>query len=85
MFKQRIIVGRVVRWKMITTDASLSGWGALCNGRLAFGVWSRGVHGGPGPNPTQVNLTLCVIQCRYNTESIGEHLVMISSNLKNCL
>lgn len=33
-------MGRVVRYKVIATDVSLSSWGASCDGRLAFGVWS---------------------------------------------
>jgi hypothetical protein len=40
MFEQGSALGRVVRRVVVTTDASLSGWGALCDGRPAFGTWT---------------------------------------------
>ncbi len=40
MYKQGTAMGRVVRRIVVTMDASLSGWGALCDGRPAFGVWA---------------------------------------------
>ncbi len=33
-------MGVICRRKMITTDASLSGWGTVFDGRLAYSVWS---------------------------------------------
>ncbi|KAL0185623.1 hypothetical protein M9458_017293, partial [Cirrhinus mrigala] len=41
MYEQGTAMGRVVRRTVVTTDASLSGWGPLCDGRPAFGVWAR--------------------------------------------
>lgn len=40
IFEQGAAMGRVVRRVVVTTDASLSGWGALCDGRPAFGTWA---------------------------------------------
>lgn len=36
MYEQRVSIGRVVRRKVVTTNASLMVWGALCDGRLAY-------------------------------------------------
>ncbi len=33
-------MGVICHRQMITTDASLSGWGAVFEGRMAYGVWS---------------------------------------------
>ncbi|KAL0201521.1 hypothetical protein M9458_004708, partial [Cirrhinus mrigala] len=41
MFEQGVSMGRVVSRKIVTTDASLTGWGALCEGRPAYGTWTR--------------------------------------------
>ncbi|KAI2666671.1 Transposon Ty3-G Gag-Pol polyprotein [Labeo rohita] len=41
MFEQGVSMGRVVSRKTVTTDASLTGWGALCEGRPAYGTWTR--------------------------------------------
>ncbi|KAI2653070.1 Transposon Ty3-I Gag-Pol polyprotein [Labeo rohita] len=41
MFEQGVSMGRVVSKKIVTTDASLMGWGALCKGRPAYGTWTR--------------------------------------------
>ncbi len=34
-------LGMFCRRKVISTDASNLGWGALCDGKLAFGLWSK--------------------------------------------
>lgn len=39
MFEQGVQMGRVVSRKVVTTDVSLTGWGALCDGEPAFGTW----------------------------------------------
>ncbi len=41
MYEQGAAMGREVRWIAGTMDMSLSGWGALCNGKPAFGMWAR--------------------------------------------
>ncbi len=40
MFEQGVSMGRVISRKIVTTDASLTGWGALCDGRPAYGTWT---------------------------------------------
>ena len=42
---QGVRVGAVISRKVITTDASLKGWGALHEGRAASGVWAPGLQG----------------------------------------
>ncbi|KAL0176731.1 hypothetical protein M9458_029061, partial [Cirrhinus mrigala] len=40
-------LGMVCRRKVVTTDVSNTGWGALCNGKPAFGLWTKaeaGIH-----------------------------------------
>ncbi|KAL0183525.1 hypothetical protein M9458_019221, partial [Cirrhinus mrigala] len=40
-------LGIVCRRKVVTTDASNTGWGALCYGKPAFGLWTKaeaGIH-----------------------------------------
>ncbi len=39
-FKQGVTMGMILRRKVVSTDASNTGWGALCEGRPAFGSWS---------------------------------------------
>ncbi len=39
-FKQGVMMGMVYRRKVVLTDASNTGWGALCKGNLTFGSWS---------------------------------------------
>ncbi|XP_016333453.1 uncharacterized protein LOC107681650 [Sinocyclocheilus anshuiensis] len=39
-FKQGVPLGMMHKRKVIFTDASNTGWGALCDGRPAFGAWS---------------------------------------------
>ncbi len=37
----RRFLGMVYRRKVVSTDASNLGWGALCDSKLAFGLWSK--------------------------------------------
>ncbi|KAL0148359.1 hypothetical protein M9458_056339, partial [Cirrhinus mrigala] len=38
-------LGVVCRRKVVTTEASNTGWGALCDGKLAFGLWTKAQEG----------------------------------------
>lgn len=40
MYKQGMAMGRVTRRIVVTTDTSLTGWAALCDGRPASGAWT---------------------------------------------
>ncbi len=45
--KQDVILDTSHRRKVVMTDASNKGWGALCEGKLTFGLWSEkesGLH-----------------------------------------
>ncbi len=45
--KQGMILNTAHRRKVVMTDASIKGWGALCEGKLTFGLWSEeesGLH-----------------------------------------
>ncbi len=39
--KQGMILDTAHRRKVVTTDASNKGWGALCEGKPTFGLWSE--------------------------------------------
>ncbi len=41
LYRQGVCIGQVIRRKNVTTDASSTGWGAVCDGRPAFGTWSE--------------------------------------------
>lgn len=39
--KQGVPLGMVYRSKIVSTDASNMDWGALCDSKQAFGLWSK--------------------------------------------
>ncbi len=41
LYRRGVLIGQGIRRKNVTTDASSTGWGALCGGRPAFGTWSE--------------------------------------------
>ncbi|KAI2647602.1 ORF V: Enzymatic polyprotein [Labeo rohita] len=41
LYCQGVPIGQVIRRKTVTTDASSTGWGAVCDGRPAFGTWTE--------------------------------------------
>lgn len=40
MYERGVSMDRVISRKVVTMDASLTGWGALCDGRSACGTWT---------------------------------------------
>ncbi len=41
LYCRGVLIGQVIRRKNVTTDASSTGWGVVCDGRPAFGTWSE--------------------------------------------
>ncbi len=41
LYRRGVHIGQVIRRKNVTTDASSTGWGAICDGRPAFGTCSE--------------------------------------------
>ncbi len=41
LYRRGVCIGQVIRRKNAMTDASSTGWGAVCDGRPAFGTWSE--------------------------------------------
>ncbi len=41
LYRRGVRIGQVIRRKNVTTDASSTGWGAVCDGKPAFGTWSE--------------------------------------------
>ncbi|KAI2644176.1 Protein P [Labeo rohita] len=41
LYRQSVPIGQVIRRKTVRTDALSTGWGAVCDGRPAFGTWTE--------------------------------------------
>ncbi|KAL0185441.1 hypothetical protein M9458_021138, partial [Cirrhinus mrigala] len=71
--------GMVCRRKVVMTDASNTGWGALCDGNPAFGLWTKaeaGIH---------INCLEMLAVCRalhfFLTDLKGHHVLVRSDNM----
>ncbi len=78
--KQRVILDTVHRRKVVRTDAYNKGWGALCEGKLIFGLWSEeesGLH-------FNCLKMLAVCQaCQFFLPDIRGHHVLVHSDSRS--
>ncbi|KAI2647798.1 hypothetical protein H4Q32_031262 [Labeo rohita] len=65
--------------KVVTTDASNKGWGALCDGNPAFGLWSKTEEG------FHINclemLAVCHALCAFLPDLKGHHVLIRSDSM----
>ncbi|KAL0172890.1 hypothetical protein M9458_033201, partial [Cirrhinus mrigala] len=70
-------LGMVCRRKVVTADASNTGWGALCDGKPAFGLWTKAEAG------THINCLEMLAVCRalhYFLPDLKGHDVLVRSD-----
>ncbi len=76
--KQGVILDTVRRRKVVTTDVSNKGWGALCEGKPTFALWSEEESG------LHINCLEMLAACQacqfFLTDIRGYHLLMRSDN-----
>ncbi len=74
-----VAMGLVHTRKVFTTDASNTGWGALCEGKLTFGHWSKTESG------FHINCLEMLAVCRacqfFLPDLIGRHVLIRSDNM----
>ncbi len=74
-----VAMGLVHNRKVVTTDASNSGWGALCEGKPTFGHWSKTESG------FYINCLEMLAVCRacqfFLPDLIGRHVLIRSDNM----
>ncbi len=78
--KQGVILDTAHRRKVVTTDASNKGWGALCEGKPTFGLWSEDESG------LHINFLemLAVCQaCQFFLPDIRGHHVLVRSDSRS--
>ncbi len=78
--KQGMILDTVHRRKVVTTEASNKGWGALCEGKPTFGLWSEeesGLH----INCLEM-LAVCH-GCQFFLPDIRGHNVLVRSDSRS--
>ncbi len=78
--KRGMILDIAHRRKVVTTDASNKGWGALCEGKPSFGLWSEKESG------LHINCLemLAVCQpCQFFLPYIQRHHVLIRSDSRS--
>ncbi len=77
--KKGVAMGLVHSRKVVTTDASNTGWGALCEGKPTFGHWSKAEKG------FHINCLEMLAVCRacqfFLTDLIGRHVLIRSDNM----
>ncbi|KAL0152267.1 hypothetical protein M9458_051990, partial [Cirrhinus mrigala] len=78
-YKRGVPLGLVCRRKVVTTDASNRGWGALCDGSPAFGLWSKAEEG------FHINclemLAVCHALCAFLPDLKGHHVLVCSDSM----
>ncbi len=78
--KRGLILNTAHRWKIVTTDASNKGCGAMCEGKPTFGLWSEEESG------LHINCLemLAVCQaCQFFLPYIWVHHVLIRSDSRS--
>ncbi len=77
--KKGVAMGLVHTRKVVTTDASNTGWGALYEGKLTFGHWSKAESG------FHINCLEMLAVCRacqfFLPDLIGRHVLIRSDNM----
>ncbi len=77
--KKGVAMGLVHTRKVVTTDASNTGWGALCEGKPTFGHWSKAESG------FHINCLEMLAVCRacqfFLPDLIGRHVLIRSDNM----
>ncbi|KAL0204018.1 hypothetical protein M9458_002036, partial [Cirrhinus mrigala] len=72
-------LGMVCRRKVVMTDASNTGWGALCNGKPAFGHWTKAQEG------IHINCLEMLAVCRalhfFLPDLKGHHVLVRSDSM----
>ncbi|KAI2654623.1 Transposon Ty3-G Gag-Pol polyprotein [Labeo rohita] len=78
-YKRGVPLGLVCRRKVVTTDASNRGWGELCDGSPAFGLWSKAEEG------FHINclemLAVCHALCAFLPDLKGHHVLVRSDSM----
>ncbi len=77
--KKGVAMGLVHTRKVVTTDASNTGWGALCEGKPTFGHWSKAESG------FHINCLEMLAVCRacqfFLPDLIGRHVLIRLDNM----
>ncbi len=77
--KKGVAMRLVYNRKVVTTDASNTGWGALCGGKPTFGHWSKAEKG------YHINCLEMLAVCRacqfFLPDLIGRHVLIRSDNM----
>ncbi len=77
--KKGVAMGLVYNRKVVTTDASNTGWGPLCEGKPTFGHWSKAEKG------FHINCLEMLAVCRacqfFLPDLIGRHVLIRSDNM----
>ncbi|KAL0192323.1 hypothetical protein M9458_010619, partial [Cirrhinus mrigala] len=72
-------LGMVCRRKVVTTDASNTDWGALCDGKPAFGHWTKAQEG------IHINCLEMLAVCRalhfFLQDLKGHHVLVLSDSM----
>ncbi len=78
--KQGVILDTVHRSKVVMTDASNKGWGALCEGKPTFGLWSEEE---PGLHINCLEMLAVCHACQFFLPDIRGHHMLISSDSRS--
>ncbi len=80
--KQGVILAQKHRRKVVTKDASNKGWGALCEGKSTFGLWSEeelGMH------INCLEMKAVCNACQFFLPDIRRHHVLVRSDSRSVM